>query len=358
LNGGLNGKGRCIFLWNRLFFNKIGVFNMARVVSFIIQKGGCGKTTTTANTAAYLARQGFKVLAVDMDPQGNLTQHFGYDTDQLDDTILKLFLNQKRFPEVVLKRSPNLHLLPNTIETAGYELTIYKSLAKEFLLRDILHPIINDYDFILIDCPPNLGIFSLNALVASTEFILVVSPEFFPMRAIKPFYDTYLMVKKKLNHTLQFKGVLMTMCDFRTRHSQEVRKVLEKNFPHKLYKSYIRNNVSLKEASSVGQSIFEYDPQSPGAFDYQNFVEEFLRDYEPVRKKRQYYEGKFQQLSDEERNEILHFARQNLTSYVRNKLDGQATEEVIQQALILERNRILEKLFPYRQHTFSRDSKS
>ncbi|NOX37897.1 MAG: AAA family ATPase [Calditrichaeota bacterium] len=331
---------------------------MARIVSFIIQKGGCGKTTTTANTAAYLAMQGFKVLAVDMDPQGNLTQHFGYDTDQLDDTILKLFLNQKSFEEVVLKRSDNLHLLPNNIETAGYELTIYKSLAKEYLLRDVLHPISNAYDFILIDCPPNLGIFSLNALVASTEFILVVSPEFFPMRAIKPFYDTYLMVKKKLNHTLQFKGVLMTMCDFRTRHSQEVRKILEKNFPHKLYKAYIRNNVSLKEASSVGQSIFEYDPQSTGAFDYQNFVEEFIRDYESVQQKRRYYDEKFNQLSEEEKKEILHFARQNLSQYVRHKLDEMENARILQEALIIERNRILEKLFPYRQHAYSSESKS
>ncbi len=331
---------------------------MARVVSFIIQKGGCGKTTTTANTAAYLAMQGFKVLAVDMDPQGNLTQHFGYDTDQLDDTILKLFLNQKSFEEVVLKRSDNLHLLPNNIETAGYELTIYKSLAKEYLLRDVLHPIAKAYDFILIDCPPNLGIFSLNALVASTEFILVVSPEFFPMRAIKPFYDTYLMVKKKLNHTLQFKGVLMTMCDFRTRHSQEVRKILEKNFPHKLYRAYIRNNVSLKEASSVGQSIFEYDPQSTGAFDYQNFVEEFIRDYESVRQKRRYYDEKFNQLSEEEKKEIIHFARENLSQYVRHKLDEMDNGRILQEALIIERNRILEKLFPYRQHVYSSESKS
>lgn len=330
---------------------------MGQIVSFIIQKGGCGKTTTTANTASYLATEGYKVLAVDMDPQGNLTQHFGFDTDSIENGLMHLFLKKKAFDEVILKRSTNLHILSNNIEMTAVEFTLYKSLSREYLLRDSLSPVSAKYDFILIDCPPNLGILSINALVASTEFILVVSPEFFPMKAIKPLYDTYLMVKNKLNRTLKFKGVLMTMCDFRTRHAQEVRGILEKNFPHKLYKSYIRNNVALKEASSLGKSIFEYDPNSTGAFDYQNFVDEFLRDHEAAQKKKQFYEVRFRKLPPHEQQEILQFARQNLSEYNRNRLDSLENEPILKEALVIERNKILEKLFPYRQHSVTENIK-
>lgn len=323
---------------------------MPQIISFIIQKGGCGKTTTTANTASYLAMQEFNVLAVDMDPQGNLTQHFGYDTDGLDQTLNDLFLNQNTFDEVVLKRSDNLHLLPNNIEMSNAEMTFQKSISREYILRDILAPVAKDYDFVLIDCPPNLGILSINALAASTEFILVVAPEFFPMKAIKPLYETFLMVKSKLNHSLQFRGVLLAMCDFRTNHANEVRNILRKNFPHKLFNSFIRQNVTLKEASSVGKSIFEYDARSIGAFDYQNFVEEFIRDHEKVRKKKSYYEEKFRQLEPGEKTEIIQFAVQNLSGYNRNRLEEISSDPILKEALTIERNKIIEKLFPYRQH--------
>ncbi|RMF60215.1 MAG: ParA family protein [Calditrichaeota bacterium] len=330
---------------------------MAEVVSFIIQKGGCGKTTTTVNTASYLAMQGYRVLAIDMDPQGNLTQHFGYDSDTLDLTIKDLFLNTKSFEEVILKRNQFLHIIPNNIETTTIEYTLYKSLTREFLLRDILAPQHQNYDFILIDCPPNLGILSINALVASKEFVMVVSPEFFPMKAIKPLYETYAMVKSKLNHSLRFKGVVMTMCDFRTRHAQEVRNILQKNFPSKLYKSYIRMNVALKEASSLGKSIFEYAPTSAGAFDYQNFVEEFLRDFSPAREKKQHYDRFFHQLKKEEQEKILLKAKANLSQYIQNRLEGEENEPVLREALIIERNKILEQLYPYRLYSTGEDVK-
>ncbi|MFQ5583141.1 MAG: ParA family protein, partial [Calditrichia bacterium] len=195
---------------------------MPQITSFIIQKGGCGKTTTTVNTASYLSAHGFRVMAVDMDPQGNLTQHLGYDPDSLDHSLMHLFLNEKQLEEVLIRRSEHLHILPNSIDMTSIEYKLQKSLSREYILRDILSPVMHNYDFILIDCPPNLSLLSLNALVASTEFILTVSPEYFPMKAIKPLYETFLMVKSKLNRTLQFRGVLMTMCDFRTRHAKEV----------------------------------------------------------------------------------------------------------------------------------------
>jgi chromosome partitioning protein len=327
-----------------------------KIVSFIIQKGGCGKTTTTVNTAGYLALNGFKLLCVDMDPQGNLTQHFGYDSESLDKTLLHLFQKTASFQEVVLKRDEFLHILPNNIDTAAAETTPQKSMSREYLLRDVLSAVSNEYDFVFIDCPPTLGLFSINALAASHEFILVVSPEFFPMKAIKPLYETYRTVKYRLNHSLQFNGIMMTMCDFRTRHSQEVLQILKKNFPHKLYNSYIRNNVSLKEAASYGQTIFEYNPASVGAFDYQNFSEEFIRDHHKNRVKRDYYQRKFESLPPNQQKQILTFAQQNLSLFIRNSMEKLPESTAVQEAFLIERNRVVEKLFPYRTDIFIESS--
>ena len=321
---------------------------MAHVVSFIIQKGGCGKTTTTVNTGGYLSDNGFKVLCVDLDPQGNLTQHFGYENEILEKTLADLMQGTANFDEVVLKRSENLHVIPNNIMAASAELPLFHTMQREYLLRDILAPLQTTYDYILIDCPPTLGLYSINALAASTEFILVVAPEFFPMRAIKPLYDTYKMVKLKLNPTLAYGGVVMTMCDFRTKHSQEIFQILKKNFPTKLYKSFIRNNVTLKEASSYGQTIFEYNPYSVGAFDYMNFTEEFIQDHHKNKKKLDYYQKKFESLKELEQKEILLLGKKQLSTYNKVKIEEMPDKLSLKQALFVERNKILEKLFPYR----------
>lgn len=326
---------------------------MTQIVSFIIQKGGCGKTTTTANTGGYLSDQGYRVLCVDMDPQGNLTQHFGFDSDALDKTILNIFQESATFDEVVKRKSDTLHVLPNNLETATAELQLYHSLSREFMLRDALMPIIQNYDFILIDCPPALGLFSINALVASTEFVMVVAPEFFPMKAIKPLYQTYRTVKQKLNHTLHFNGVVMTMADFRTNHSQQIYKILKKNFPHKLYDSYVRSNVALKEASSYGQTIFEYAPRSIGAFDYQNFTEEFIRDHHKNVEKRNYYQKTYEALSFNEQKQIMIYTDKNLSQYNKNRLELSPNSKALREAILVERNKILEKLFPYRSNVLA-----
>lgn len=323
---------------------------MTKIVSFIIQKGGCGKTTTTVNTAGYLSLQGFKVLCVDMDPQGNMTQHFGYDSEMLDATILDLFNKKRTLDEVILNRDQNLHLLPNNLRTAGAESELQKRPDRDYLLRDSLLTGISSYDYVLIDCPPTLGLFSVNALATSGEFVLVVSPEFLPMKAIKPLYETFRTVKYQLNHALQFNGIMMTMCDFRTRHSQEVLEILKRNFPQKLYHAFIRNNVSLKEAAAYGQTIFEYSPQSLGAFDYQNFAEEFIRDHHKNRSKRKYYQDTFDRLTKEEKHQILMIAKNNLSAYVRSNLEKIPGSKVIKESLRIERNKILENLFPYRVH--------
>ncbi|GAB4172556.1 MAG: hypothetical protein Kow00108_07220 [Calditrichia bacterium] len=323
---------------------------MPRIISFIIQKGGCGKTTSTVNTGGYLSGLGIKTLLVDMDPQGNLTQHLGYNTDDIDKTVVSLMKNEASFDEVVLKRNEHLHILPNNILAASEEIMLHNSYTREYLLRDALYPVMNDYDFILIDCPPNLGLYSINSLATSTEFVLVVAPEFFPMKAIKPLFETYNMVRTKLNRTLKLGGVLLTMADLRTRHAQQVLQIIFKNFGKLLFQSFIRNNVHLKEAAAHGQHIFEYAPESIGALDYQSFADEFLKDHARVKEKLQYFDKMFQSLSKEEQEEIISFAQKNVHPFIQSRLDSGEDSSALSNAILIERNKILDKLFPYRLH--------
>lgn len=321
---------------------------MAKIVSFIIPKGGCGKTTTATNLAAYISTQGYRVLAVDMDPQGNLTQHLGYDTENLDGTLSDLFLKKKKTEEVLLKRDEKLHLLPNNFEIIKHIKEMEGVYTPYYLLRDTLFPIKDNYDFIIVDCPPSLGFFSINALAASTDIMLVVSPEFFPLKSIKPLYYEYQEIREKLNLSLNLKGVLITMADMRLRHARDVVEIIKNNFKEKLYAAYIRNNVALKEAASVGMSIFEYDKNSAGAIDYTIFAEEFLRDFAPAKAKKKYYEEIFGELSDKEKSDILNLAKSRIDSYHKYVISEITERDIVKQAVLIERNKQLEKLFPYR----------
>ncbi len=327
---------------------------MPRIISFIIQKGGCGKTTSTVNTAGYLARLGIKTLVVDMDPQGNLTQHLGYNTDTLQKTVLHALKGDEKIENLILKRDEFLHVVPNNIESAGEEIMLYNSYTREYLLRDALYPVINYYDFILIDCPPNLGLFSINALATSTEFIMIAAPEFFPMKAIKPLIESYQMVKTKLNHSLRLGGVLISMADLRTKHSQQVLEIINKNFGKYLFHNHIRNNVQLKEAAAVGQTIFEYAPDSIGAADYQGFAEELLKNHAKIKEKWTYYEEKFRKLPSADQKELLDFAGRNLSSFAKARIAKGEKSDTLDRALLIERNKLLEKLFPYRYASYEK----
>ena len=322
---------------------------MPKIVSFIIPKGGCGKTTTSVNLAAYISLQGYKVLAVDMDPQGNMTQHFGYDTETLKGTLLDLFLKETEIGNVLLEKNECLHILPNNYNTIKRIGELESDYTPAYLLRDVLYPIKDNYDFIIIDCPPSLGLFSINALATSTDLMLVVAPEFFPMKAIKPLYQEYQEIKEKLNLSLNLKGVVLTMADMRLRHSREVVDIIKSNFKKKLYATYIRNNVALKEASSYGMSIFEYDAKSTGAIDYTLLAEEFLRDFAPAKKKRDYYEDIFQSLSEKEKSEIMELAKTKINSYNKYVISELPERDLIKQAVIIERNKQIETLFPFRE---------
>lgn len=319
---------------------------MGKIISFIIQKGGCGKTTTTVNVGGYLSENGFKVLMIDMDPQGNMTQHFGLVPEHIDITIRDVMKGEVQIKDAIIKRSINIDIIANNILTSGDEITFLNSYSREFLLRDKLVPIMNDYDYILLDCPPSLGILSLNALVSSQEMIIVVAPDFFPLMAIKPLYETFQIVKRKLNKSLQIKGIIINLFDPRTKHARQVLDVVEKNFPDKIYHSFIRQSVSLKDASGEGKTIFEYDPQSMGALDFGSLGDEFILDHLSVQKKNLLYDKKFDSLKTDEKRRIEEKSLNDLNPFTRELLVKKPDSVSANQALKIARNKILEKLYP------------
>jgi chromosome partitioning protein len=319
---------------------------IGKIISFIIQKGGCGKTTTTVNVGGYLAKSGFKVLMIDMDPQGNMTQHFGLVPENLDITIRNVLKNEVDITEAIQKRSENIEIIGNNILTSGDEITFLNSYSREFLLKDKLLRLIHSYDYILIDCPPSLGILSLNSLVASQEMVIVVAPDFFPLMAIKPLYETYQIIQKKLNKSLRIKGIIINMFDPRTKHARQVLDVLEKNFPDKIYHSFIRQSVSLKDASGEGKTIFEFDEQSMGAVDFKALGDEFVLDNLSVQKRYHHFETVFNKLSSNEQKMIEEKASAELNPYTRDLLQRKSDSVTANQAFKISRNQILEKLYP------------
>jgi len=287
-----------------------------------------------------------------MDPQGNMTQHFGYVPENLDKTIRQVLRKEISLDEAIQKRSEHLHVVGNNILTAADELTFLQSFSREYLLRDQLLPYVNQYDYILIDCPPSLGILSLNALCASHEMFIVISPDYFPLMAVKSLIETFNVVKSRLNKTLKMKGIGITMCDSRTNHARQVIDILEKNFGSKIYPSYIRNNVLLKDASGSGQTIFEHAPNSIGAKDYAALGEEFILDHIDVQKKHQYYDSVFNSLTETEQNEILTFALDQLNAYSKERYENGTATETIHKSVKLARNSILEKMFPIKEKNY------
>jgi chromosome partitioning protein len=318
---------------------------MAKIVSFIIQKGGCGKTTTTVNIGGYLAEQGYRVLMIDMDPQGNMTHHLGIVPETLEITIRNVLKKSVPISEAIIKRSENLDVIGNNILTSADEITFLNTFSREYLLRDQLTSIMKDYDYILIDCPPSLGILSLNSLVASHEMFIVVAPDFFPLMALKPLLETFDIVREKLNVSLKFNGIAITMCDMRTNHAKQVVEILEKNFPDKLYHSVIRQSVSLKDASGQGKTVFEYDPKSSGAEDYRNLGEEFIKDNLSVQKKHHKLDLLFQRLNAAEKEQIEQAAVLALNQFNRERIERGDQSDALVNALKLSRNRIIEQIY-------------
>ncbi len=250
------------------------------IISVTNQKGGVGKTTTALNLAAELANNKRSVLLLDLDPQANLTSGLGYAQEQSakSKNIYEVLIGRVKIDDAILKtRIKNLDLLPSTIALAGAEIELVNMVARETLLRECLDPIHLRYDFIIIDCPPSLGLLTINALTASQSIIIPVQAEYFALEGLGQLLNTIKLVRSKLNAKLEIAGVVITMLDSRTNLGKEVHMEIQKFFGEKVFNSTIPRNVRLSEAPSFGQTIFEYDLKSKGAKAYKDLAKEMMR---------------------------------------------------------------------------------
>lgn len=251
---------------------------MGKVISVANQKGGVGKTTTTINLSTLIAKKGKKVLMIDADPQGNASSGVGIDRDDIELSIYDILIDEVEFENVVKKTNiKNLDICPSNINLAGAEVELVSVMSREHRLKEKLDKIKDDYDFIIIDCPPSLGLITLNAFTASDSVLIPVQCEYYALEGLGQLLNTINLVKKHLNKNLEIEGALLTMYDVRTNLSNQVVKEVKNYFNDKVYKNVIPRNVKLSEAPSYGMPISVYDPRSKGAKSYEKFVKEFLK---------------------------------------------------------------------------------
>jgi len=250
----------------------------ARVIALCNQKGGVGKTTSTINLGAALAEYGRRVLLVDFDPQGALSVGLGVPTHQLDRTVNNLLLERGTAAEdVILKTNVSgLDLLPSNIELSGAEVHLVNEVAREQTLKRALSPILDDYDFVLIDCQPSLGLLTINALAASHGVIVPLECEYFSLRGLALLNDTIDKVRERLNPELELEGILATMHDGRTLHGREVLSRVVEKFGDRVYDTVINRTVRFPETTVAGEPITTFAPSSAGAAAYRNLAKEVL----------------------------------------------------------------------------------
>ncbi len=250
---------------------------MGKVISVANQKGGVGKTTTTVNLSTILAKKGKKVLLIDADPQGNATSGLGIEKE-VEFSTYDILVNdteiKQAFQKTVIK---NLLLCPSNMNLAGAEVELVSMMSREQRLKEKLEEVKDSFDYIFIDCPPSLGLITLNAFTASDSVLIPVQCEYFALEGLGQLLNTVNLVKKHLNKTIMIEGALLTMYDIRTNLSNQVVKEVKKYFNDKVYKTVIPRNVRLSEAPSYGMPITEYDPRSKGAKAYAKFAKEFLK---------------------------------------------------------------------------------
>ena len=258
---------------------------MGKVISVANQKGGVGKTTTTINLSTLIAKKGKKVLMIDADPQGNASSGVGIDRDDIELSIYDILIDEVEFDNIVKKTNiKNLDICPSNINLAGAEVELVSVMSREHRLKEKLDKIKDNYDFIIIDCPPSLGLITLNAFTASDSVLIPVQCEYYALEGLGQLLNTINLVKKHLNKNLEIEGALLTMYDVRTNLSNQVVKEVKNYFNDKVYKNVIPRNVKLSEAPSYGMPISVYDPRSKGAKSYEKFVKEFLKKNESVSK--------------------------------------------------------------------------
>lgn len=254
-----------------------GVSKLSRIIALVNQKGGVGKSTTTVNLGAALAVLGKNVLIVDLDPQGNTTTGVGVNKSDLRRDVYDLLMHHASADEVLRTTEiDRLHIIPATINLAGAEIELVSALSRENRLKGVIAPIADGYDFVLIDCPPSLGLLTINALTATREIIIPVQAEYYALEGLSQLTSVVRRVQDALNPRLQITGVLVTMFDGRTKLAMEVLEELNAYFPRQMYKTQIPRNIRLSEAPSFGKPVILFDLKSRGAQAYMSLANEIL----------------------------------------------------------------------------------
>ena len=250
---------------------------LGKIIAVSNQKGGVGKTTTNVNLGACLARLGKRVLTVDIDPQGNTTSGLGIEKETLETSVYEVMIDNVPIRQgIVHTMVEGLDLLPSNINLVGAEIEMTSMIAREHILKGCLEEVRSEYDFVLIDCPPSLGLLTLNALTAADKVLVPIQCEFFALEGLSQLINTVGLVSQRLNPSLSMEGVVMTMYDPRTNLSQQVVAEVKKYFQSKVYQTMIPRNVRLGEAPSFGLPIMIYDPNCSGAKAYMSLAQEVI----------------------------------------------------------------------------------
>jgi len=249
---------------------------MTRIIALVNQKGGVGKTTSVINLGAGLAQKKKRVLLIDLDPQANLTYSLGIEAHNLTKTIYEVLKGEIEAGNAIIN-SKAFNVLPSSINLSGAEIELSGTAGRELLLKEALTGIIKDYDYILLDCPPSLGLLTLNALTTAKEVFIPLQAEFLALQGMSKLLQTIEIIKKRLNKKLEVTGIIATLYDKRKNLNKEVVSKIQEHFPDKMFNSIIRDNISLAEAPSYGQDIFNYKKDAAGAKDYLSLTAEVIK---------------------------------------------------------------------------------